>query len=182
MFKKPEQFAKMNTQCLDIAHDFAQTSLKGLEKLTQLQLDSSKEIFEKASCVAKKVSTLENPNEVFKEINDFTAQIVESNVNNCREAYSVANSVQERLNEVIKSGWGDWWSSTVADNVESQFAKFSPATSKVMTDSVKSWIDNTNQAMNAMSKVASQVTEFTANNVKSATSATVNAVKKSTSK
>lgn len=180
MFKKPEQFTEMGSQCVNTACDFAQTSLESLEKLTQLQLSNSKKILDETSKALKEVSELENPKDMFDKINHLATQAVESNIDNCRNIYEVISDAQTKFSKMLESQFQKA-QANIVDSVDS-LSKFSPVSTSnnVVTDSVKTWMNNTNQAMSAMSKVASQVTEFTNNNVKTATSATVSAVKKAT--
>ena len=175
MFKKSEQFTEVGNQCINVACDFAQTSLESLEKLTQLQLNNSKKILDETSKAIKEVSALDNPKDMFDKINHLATQAVESNIDNCRNIYEVVSDAQSKFSKMIESHFQQT-QAKIVDSVDS-FSKFSPlSSSNVVTDSVKTWVNNTNQAMNAMSKVASQVTEFATNNVKVAT----NSVKKAT--
>ena len=62
------------------------------------------------------------------------------------------------------------------------FSKLHPAKTNAVADSVKNWINTTNQALNAFSKAATKVTEMTNSNIHAAAAATTTAVKKATSK
>lgn len=181
--KTNEQFAQTTTKNVDTAHEFIQASLDSIEKLTKLQLNASKKFLDETSEAIKAITQTNNPKDLFEKVNQLASSSVENNISNCRDVYEIMTEVQSKIGKMVETQIQATQKSMV--NAVDGLSKFNPSATKsngVASDSIKNWLNTTNQAMSAMSKVAAQVTEFTNNNIQAATKATENAVKKATGK
>ena len=157
------------------AKEFLQSSLKSIEKIAKLQLDSSKKILSETTDAIKEISSAKNPQDFFTRLNQLASKSVESNIANCRDLYKILSEVQANVGKLIENNIHNT-QNHVAHAVE-DFAKFKPENASA-SEAFKGWINSSNQAIATMQKVASQVTEFTKQNIKAASSTKKTAAKK----
>lgn len=178
MFKQNEQ-VKIDTQkAIDTAMDLVTASIHSVEKLTHIQLETSRQIMEETSKAVKDLSGVTDPKELMNRVNAIAAQTVEKNLASARDVYDVVSEVKSKLNQVTEENIQNLQQAALS-SVEGA-SKYNPTGAQAATESLKTWIDGTNQAIAAMNKVASQVSEFTNSNISAAATATMNAVKKNT--
>ena len=181
MVKNNEQFTQATTKNIDYANEFLKTSIDSIEKLTALQLNASKKILSETTEAIKGITQTNNPKDLFEKINQLATSSVESNICNCRSVYDIMTEVQAKIGKYIENQIQSTQESIVS--AVDDLTKFnSAAKSSAASESIKSWLDSTNQAMSAVTKVASQITELANNNINAATKATEEVVKKATRK
>jgi phasin family protein len=154
-----QQFTEATQKNVDIIHDFMRTSLKGLEKLTKLNLDTSRKLIEKTSDSMKDISHAQNSQEILENINQFTTASIENNIAACRNVFDVCSETQAKLGQMFETHFQH-----AHDHFSGVIDALSPNKSNFAAESMKSWANNANQTMAAIQKVASQVSEFTSNN------------------
>lgn len=178
MFNKQEQFAEVTGQAVDAALTVANTSLESIEKIASLNLESSRKFLTETSKAFRELSTLNTPKDFFERFNQLATTTVENQICNCRDIYEIVSSAQAKVGKLFENQL-----SMVNQNVNQAVDNLSQfGSSSTSGDSVKSWINSATQAVNTATKMASQITEFANNNIKSATTATVDAVKKTVKK
>ena len=179
MFNKPnEQFTDATNNTVNAACTFLETSLESIEKLTKLQLETSRKILDETSKSIKDMTCINNPKDLFDKVNQLATNTIESNICSCRDAYEVLSTTQSQIGKMFETYFQT--AQQNVSNVVENLSQFNPSKANVASESLKSWVNGTNQALNAFSKISSQVSEFTNNNIKAATTATANAVKKAT--
>lgn len=178
--KKNERIAEAASQSVEHAKEFLQTSISGIEKIAKLQLDSSKAMLEKTSQALKEISQATDPKDFFARISQLASNSVETNICNCKEMYEILSEVQNNVGKLIEHHLHNT-QQHIADAVDG-LSKYNPAHNSGATESIKSWIDNTNQAISTMQNMAHQITDFTTKNIKAATDASVTASKRTTAK
>jgi phasin family protein len=181
MVKHNEQFTQTTNKSIDYANDFIKTSLEGIEKLTALQLGASKKFLTETTAAIKDITKTNNPKDLFDKVNQLATNSVENNICNCRNVYEILTEVQAKIGKQVESHI-----QATQENIVStvdDLTKFnSMAKSSTASESIRTWLDSTNQAMGAMNKVVSQITEYANNNITAATKATEEAVKKAVTK
>lgn len=180
MFKQNEQVKVEAQKAIDTAMDLVTTSIHSVEKLTHIQLETSRQILEETTKTLKELAQVTDAKEVLNRVSEMATHAVEKNIASARDIYDVVSEVRAKIGKIAEENIAT--AQQAALNSVEGFSKYNPNGSQAASDSVKTWIDNANQALAAMSKVASQVTEFTNNNLSAATSATVNAVKNAVKK
>lgn len=179
MNHKNEHLAEAASLSVENAHEFLQTSLEGIEKIAKLQLDSSKKILEDTSKALQDISRTTDAKDFFTRVGQLANHSIESNICNCKELYEILSEVQVNVSKLIETNL-QHTQQNIATAVDG-LSKYNTATSGA-SESVKNWMENANQAVNTMQKVAQQVTEFTTKNIKAASEATINATKKAAKK
>lgn len=180
MFKQNEQVKLEAQKAIDTAMDLVTASIHSVEKLTHIQLETSRQILEETTKTLKELANVTDTKEVLGRVTEMATQAVEKNIASARDIYDVVSEVRAKIGKVAEENLAN--AQQAALNSVEGLSKYNPSGSQAASDSVKTWIDNANQALAAMSKVASQVGEFANNNINAATSATVNAVKKAVNK
>ncbi len=180
MIKNTEKLTQAASKTIDSANTFAIAALETFEKLTKLQLESSRRVLEETALACKEISTIKNPKDLLTSVNKFAAQTFENNMANYREAYDVMSNSQSKLGKFFETHLQSAQENMISAVAE--MSQYTPAKGKVSADSLKSWVDNANSAFKAMNSVVDQVTEMTTKNVSAATEATMNAMKKSSAK
>ncbi|MFN7093774.1 MAG: phasin family protein, partial [Burkholderiales bacterium] len=163
MNKTTENFSEATVQTIDTAREFMQTSLESIEKMTRLNLDASKRILDETSQALKEMSSVNNPKDLLNRVNQLASSSVESNMCNCRDLYEILTEAQSKISKMFEIQI-----QATQKNVTSAVEGLSQLNPKstVASESIKNWLNGANQAMNTMNKMASQVTEFTNNNIK----------------
>jgi phasin family protein len=177
---KNEQIATETQKAIDTAMELVTTSIHSVEKLTHIQLETSRQIMEETSKAIKELASVTDPKEMFSRVNAMATQAVEKNLASARDVYDIVSEVQSKINKVAEESVQNLQQAALT-SVDG-LAQYNPSGAKAATDSLKTWIDSANQALSAMNKVAAQVTEFTNSNINAATTATVNATKKTAKK
>jgi phasin family protein len=179
MVKNNEQFAEATAKNLECANDFIKTSLESIEKLTALQLNASKKLLTETSEAIKEITRTNNPKDLFEKVNQLATSSVESNLYNCRSIYEIITEAQANAGKYVENQIHATQGNFVS--AVDDLTKFnSSAKQSAASESIKSWLDTTNQAMNAMSKVTNQFKDIANNNIEAATKATADVVKKAT--
>lgn len=177
---KNEQITAETQKAIDTAMELVTTSIHSVEKLTHIQLETSRQIMEETSKAIKELAGVTDPKEMFSRVNAMAAQAVEKNLASARDVYDIVSEVQSKINKVAEESVQNLQQAALT-SVDG-LSQYNPSGAKAATDSLKTWINSANQALSAMNKVAAQVTEFTNSNINAATTATVNAAKKTTKK
>ncbi|RTL12711.1 MAG: phasin family protein [Neisseriaceae bacterium] len=177
---KNEQITTETQKAIDTAMELVTTSIHSVEKLTHIQLETSRQIMEETSKAIKELAGVTDPKEMFSRVNAMATQAVEKNLASARDVYDIVSEVQSKINKVAEESVQNLQQAALT-SVDG-LSQYNPSGAKAATDSLKTWINSANQALSAMNKVAAQVTEFTNSNINAATTATVNAAKKTTKK
>ncbi|HRG61531.1 MAG: phasin family protein [Neisseriales bacterium] len=177
---KNEQITTETQKAIDTAMELVTTSIHSVEKLTHIQLETSRQIMEETSKAIKELAGVTDPKEMFSRVNAMATQAVEKNLASARDVYDIVSEVQSKINKVAEESVQNLQQAALT-SVDG-LSQYNPTGAKAATDSLKTWINSANQALSAMNKVAAQVTEFTNSNINAATTATVNAAKKTTKK
>lgn len=181
MTKHNEQFTQATSNGIDCANDFLKTSLEGIEKLAALQLNASKKLLTETTDAIKDITQTNNPKDLFEKVNQLATSSVETNICNCRNIYEIMTEVQAKIGKYVENHIQTTQASIVG--AVDDLTKFnSVAKSSAASESIKTWLDSTNQAMGAMTKVVSQITDYANKNISAATKATEDAVKKAVKK
>lgn len=176
MLKKNEQFTAETQKAIDTAMDLVSASITSVEKLTHIQLETSRQILEETSKAIKGLTSVSDPKEMFSRINAMATQAVEKNLASARDVYEVVNEVKAKISKAAEDSMHNMQQAAIS-SVEGA-SQLNPNGSNFAADALKGWINNANQALAAMNKVAAQVSEFANNNINAATKATVEAAKK----
>jgi phasin family protein len=177
---KNEQITTETQKAIDTAMELVTTSIHSVEKLTHIQLETSRQIMEETSKAIKELAGVTDPKEMFSRVNAMATQAVEKNLASARDVYDIVSEVQSKINKVAEESVQNLQQAALT-SVDG-LSQYNPSGAKAATDSLKTWINSANQALSAMNKVAAQVTEFTNSNINAATTATVNAAKKTAKK
>lgn len=180
MFKQNDQVKVETQKAIDAAMDLVTASIHSMEKLTHIQLETSRQILEDTTKALKDLASITDAKEVLNRVSEIATHAVEKNIASARDAYDVVSEIRVKVAKVAEENLASVQQAALS-SVES-LSKYNPNGAQAASDSVKSWIDNANQALAAMGKVASQVSEFTNSNINAATAATVSAVKKAVNK
>lgn len=181
MIKNNEQFTSTANKNIDNINEFLKFSLKSLEKLTSLQLNASKKLLSETTDTVKGIAQTNNPKDLFEKVNQLATNSVESNMVNCREVFDIMAEVQAEAGKYIENQIQSAQDNLV--NVVDDLTKFnSVAKSSAASESIKTWLDSTNQAMSTVTKFAQQISDYTNSSLNTATKATEEVIKKSSKK
>lgn len=180
MFTKNEKITAETQKAIDTAMDLVTTSIHSVEKLTHIQLETSRQILEETSKAVKDLSSVTDAKEMMSRVNAMATQAVEKNIASARDVYDIVSEVQAKINKVAEESVQNMQQAALT-SVDG-LSQYNPSGAQVAGESLKTWINSANQALAAMNKVASQVSEFANSNLNAATTATVSAVKKASAK
>ena len=176
MFKQNEKISLETQKALATALDLVATSLDSVEKLTHLQLENSRQILAETSQVVKDLAGIRDPKEMLLRVNQVVTQAMERNIASARGVYAIVTGVQAKVSKVAEDSLQSAQQAALT-SLEG-LVKLNPNGVNLASESLKSWINSSNQAFNAMNKAAAQVSNFTTNGINAVTEATVSAAKK----
>lgn len=185
MIKSKEQFANATGQTLDNAREVFQTSLESIEKLAKTNLAASKKFLEETSHALKDMTSVSNPKKLFDQVNQLATHTIENNISNCKDVYEIITTTQSKIGKMLEEHMR-----STREAITQAFENVSHVTGNAKShnlgsDTLKSWMNSANQAMENMKKMASDVSAFASNNIKTATDSIKTAAtpaKKSTTK
>ncbi|MCC2625752.1 MAG: hypothetical protein K0R14_1625 [Burkholderiales bacterium] len=173
------QFAQASEESMTTAREVLKTSLASMEKLTKINLDASKKFLEETTHALKEMSSITNPNELLKKVNQLATNTVENNISNCRNVFDIITETQNKISKMFESGMHTA-QKNIADATE-KLSKINPAAKSTFgTDAMQKWINSTNQAMETLNKMADSISKFANNAVNSAAKTASNTPKKET--
>ena len=180
MLNNNEQVKIETQKAIDKAMELVTASIHSVEKLTHIQLEASRQILEDTTRALKELAGTTDPKSVAAKVSEMAANAVEKNIASARDIYEVMNEVSPKVSKLAEENVQTAQQATM--NSVDGLSKYSPSSSQAVSEAVKSWMNNANQAMSAVSKVASQVTEFASSNLNAATNSAVTAVKSAVNK
>ncbi|RTK93992.1 MAG: phasin family protein [Neisseriaceae bacterium] len=180
MLNNNEQVKVETQKAIDKAMELVTASIHSVEKLTRIQLEASRQILEDTTKALKDIAGLSDAKEVAAKVSEMAANTVEKNIASARDVYEVISEVGAKVSKLAEENVQA--AQKAALNSVDGLSKYNPSSAQAVSEAVKSWMSNANQAMSAVSKVASQVTEYASSNLNAATNATVTAVKKAVNK
>lgn len=180
MLKSNDQIKAESQKSIDIALDLVTTSIHSVEKLTHIQLELSRQILMETTHVFKDLSVGSDSKEISARLNTVVTKAVEKNIASVRDVLDVVSETQTKISQITEGNLQHIQQSAL-NSVES-LAKYNPSGAEAVGESVKSWIQNSNQMLAALNKVSAQVSEFANNNINTATDAALKAAKKANAK
>jgi len=176
---KSTQYTAFNSQVqamLDTCVTLANASIESFKQATLIQCDAMRNLMQESALAAKNICSANNPGEAVSCMQQFAVSSVESSIAKSQEFYSVLSGSQSvfanAANNTIKGA-----QQSLVKSVD-QLSAVNPALSKVASESIQNIITTTNQATDTVAKVSAQVAEVASKNIKAATQATLNTVKK----
>ena len=165
-----EQFHKATDESIETTREVLKTSLASIERLTKINLDASKKFLQETTKALKEISSIKNPKDLLEKVNQLATHTVESNMSSCRDVYDVINETQTKIRKMLESHIqiAQKNMTSAAEN----FSKLNPAaTSTFSADAIKKWMDNANQTMDTLRKIATNTSDNIIDNKASAATA-----------
>ncbi len=102
MFNKTEQDAAQTQKVINTSLELLNVSLKGFEKLTNLQVAATQQIFAETSQAIKQLAEVTDAKEMFAQVNNLATNAVEKNLALAGNVYAIVSEVQAQLNQVAE--------------------------------------------------------------------------------
>ena len=163
MLKKNEQLAAETQKAIDTAMELVSSSIHSVEKLTHIQLETSRQILEETSQAVKELANVTDAKEIFARVNKIATHAVEKNIASAKNVYEIVSEVQAKISKATEDRVQSLQQAALT-SLEG-VSQINPAAS----DALKTWINSANQALSTMNKVATQVTELANSNFAAAT-------------
>ena len=184
MIKGKEHFAKASDESIETTHEVLKTSLESIERLTKLNLNASKKFLEETTQALKEMASITNPKDLFEKVNQLATHTVENNMSSCRDVYDIITETQTKIGKMLESHIHATQKNVA--NAAGNFSKLNAGGKpNFASEAMNKWMNNANQTMETLNKMASQISTFTnnnLNNMKSAAEVTANAVKRTAKK
>ncbi len=156
---------KNTAHALDAANDLMNASIENIEKLTNLNIETSKHALEESTNAFKNFSTMSNPQDVLTYAKNLANTTAAKNAEICRNTYDIISTTHNKINKIFQAQASQFNTDSFNKLLNTfQFPKFGFDTSHLT-----SWIDTVNQAASDVSKLANEASEMGRNNLISAT-------------
>jgi len=176
MYVTPDQVAAVGKANVEAALGLAQSNFAALEKLSALNFNATKSVFEDTMNHAKALMNVKDVQE-FMNVNVAATQpAIEKAIAWQRSVYELASQSQAEYTRYFEAQAQEVNKSTAS--YLDKFAKNAPAGSDVAVAAVKSVLAAANSAYDSMTKAAKQATELAEANMAAVTAAATSAKKK----
>ena len=178
MFATPEKFTAYSKANVESVLTLANTAFAGMERLTALNLNTSRSMLEDSMGNVKSLLAATDPNAAISLPANFVQPMVERMVAYSRSVYEISAQTQQEFTKAFESQVTEL-NRTVAAMLNTA-AKSAPFGSDVAIAAVQSTIAAANAAYDSLSSTARQIADVAEANVAAAGDATLKAVKAGT--
>jgi len=176
MYATPEQFAAANKAGVDALFTIATTQFAAFERLSALNMNTTKDAFEQGLGQAKALLSVKDPQAFFSLAAASTQPALEKAIAYSRSLYEVANQSKAEVAKLVEAQAAEA-NKTVVSLLD-KVSKNAPAGSDIGVAAVKSALAAANSAYDNFAKVVAQATEIAESNVNAATAKVVKATSK----
>jgi len=169
MYVTPDQVSAVGKANVEAALGFAQSGFATLEKLSALNFNATKSVFEDSMSHAKALMNVKDVQDLVNVNVAATQPAIEKMIAWQRSVYELASQSQAEYTRYFEAQAQELNKST-ASYLE-KFAKNAPAGSDVAIAAVKSAMAAANSAYDSMTKAAKQATEMAEANMAAVTAA-----------
>jgi phasin family protein len=171
MYATPEQFAVTNKAGVDALLAVAQAQFAALERLSILNFNATKAVFEDSVNQSKALLSIKDP-QAFLSLSAASAQpALEKAIAYSRSVYEVATQTQAEVTKLAETRAAEM-NKTVGALLE-KLSKNAPAGSDVAVTALKSAMAAANSAYDGFAKAVKQATDMAEANVTAATTSVV---------
>ena len=167
MFAKIEDFAQVRQTGIDNALLFANTAFENAERLTALNLNTARAVFEDSVSNLQALMNVRDPQALIELQKGLAQPAIEKSLAYSRNVYEITSQTKETLAKAVESQLADA-NAQVIQFVDAKL-KSAPAGSEAAVAVVKSVITAANNAYEGINQAAKQVTELAEANIAAAT-------------
>ena len=169
-----EQVAAAQKANAEVMMALLRTAFNGVERLTALNMASSREFFNSTVANAQQLMSAKDPSELAKLNSELAKPNVDKMVDYSRSIYDLVASMQKEVSAVFESQYSSF-SKNAASAVE-QAKSATPVGGEVFAATMDSLLSASTKAFDQMTSMAKQLSDIAEANVKAATTATTKAV------
>ena len=167
MFAKIEDFAQVRQTGIDNALLFANTAFENAERLTALNLNTARAVFEDSVSNLQALMNVRDPQALIELQKGLAQPAIEKSLAYSRNVYEITSQAKETLSKAVESQLADA-NAQVIQFVDAKL-KAAPAGSEAAVAVVKSVISAANNAYESLNQAAKQVTDIAEANIATAT-------------
>lgn len=173
-FYTPEQFVAAGKASLEKTLTAANSAFARVERLSALNLNTARAVFDDSVASVKALSAVQNPQELLALQSKLGQPVADKAVGYARSVQEIVAEGQQEFARLVEAEVADL-NNNVAAALD-QAAKSAPAGSEGVFSAIKSAIAMANSLFDNASKAARQASEAVESNLAVATDATVKAV------
>ena len=171
-----ESLASVNKATSDFLLSAANTALGSSERFTNLNIETTRSVFENSVSKAKALMDAKDLQEAIAIQASLAEPSNEIATAYFSSLYEIFSQNQEALTQMLEVQFGDFQKS--ASSLFENTTKSAPAGSEIVVAALRSTFNATNTAFNNMNNVAKQFVETAQSNMAAATSAAVKSAEK----
>lgn len=166
MMTTPEQFIQFNKTAIESMQAAAQSSVEGLERLTELNIQAARASIDEATQMIKGMLSSRDPKDLAELANANGQPAAEKFVSYSKQVYDIAAETNTEIAKVFEKQMAEFNKQMYAaiDTV----AKNAPAGSEGAVAFMKQAVSNANSAFDQVSKATKQVVEMAEANMAAA--------------
>jgi phasin family protein len=180
MYPNQAQFLEIQKTQVDALHAFAGSIFQATEKLTQLNLATSRAFLQDSAGTAQTLLTAKDPQELAALAGTLGQPGAEKLASYSRNAYSIASAAGAEIAKVVETQIAE--GNRKLTEMIDLLAKSAPAGSEHAVSLIKNSLSAANTAFDAVSKATRQATETAESNIAAAVAVATDAVKSKTKK
>ncbi len=171
MYATPEQFAATNKANFDSLFTVAQAQFAAFERLSALNFNATKAVFEDSVTQAKTLMSVRDPQEFMSLTAASVQPALEKVIAYSRNVYEVATQTQSEVKKLAENQAAEM--NKAFGSLLDSVTKNAPAGSDAAVTAIKSAVAATNSAYDNFTKVVKQATDMAEANVTAATATVV---------
>ncbi len=174
------QLSEIAASNVEAALRLAQISLDSFEKLTQLNLATTKQHIDAAVKNTQALTHVKDVQQAVAARNTISEATLENAISYSQGVYDIAAQAKNEMGQLVEERIAALNKAVIGGM--DQAAKNAPAGTDVAVNAVKSTIEATTTAVDNLTKAAKQVAEFADASAKAAASTTIDALKSANKK
>ncbi len=164
---------KNTTHALEAANEVINASIENIEKLANLNIETSKHALEESTAAFKHLAAMTNPQDVLTYAKNLATTTATKNAEICRNAYEIISATHSKINKILQAQASQF----NTEGFSKLLSTFQAPKFGFDTSALTSWVNTVNQAASNVSKLATEATEMGRNNLISATETVKSVVK-----
>lgn len=158
-----KQIKDNTTKAIENAQTFLSLSFENVSKITNKNIEMSKQMIEDSVKTAKVFANTQTPQEFANNLRNLTASNIEKATNSYREFYEAMNSSKEKMNEFFTKNYKAY--STQTESINQWISKYSSDKLSSVNSTVDNVVKHTDEAMDAVKAMSTQTQKAVKENI-----------------
>ena len=161
----PTDLRKNTALMLDAANDIINASIENIEKLANLNIQTSKNAIEESTSAFKHLAAITTPQEALSYTKNLATTTATKNAEVCRNAYEILTATNSKITKI----WQDQATQLNTDGFTKLLNTFQTPKFGFDASAMTTWVNSFNQTFAEVSSLVNEASQLSRNNFLAAT-------------